>query len=381
MSKAHLNFYCLMKKVMLHISVMLVLFAVYFAAHWAVYISLVKFLGISNLTIKNILAWSLVFLAISFFVATLLAHLSDNMFTRGYYLLSGFWLGLLVSLLLFFVLTWAIAAIGFWTGTLPNQKLLAVLAICAAVLYSFYGVYNAFAAKITSLDVAIDGLPQQWVGKKIVQISDVHLGHIYSAAYFSSVVEKINALQPEVVVITGDLFDGTDGKLDSFVSPINKINAPVFFITGNHETYLGIDKSYAAIAKTKITPLRDSLQTIKGLQFIGIDYPLRGESRDIAKIIPDMPNWDQFAPSILLIHEPLQTESAKKVGISLRLSGHTHKGQLFPFGFVTSLIFGKYDYGFVREGSFASYTSSGLGGWGPPMRTSKNSEIVQITLR
>jgi len=370
-----------MKKVMLHISVMLVLFAVYFAAHWAVYISLVKFLGISNLTIKNILAWSLVFLAISFFVATLLAHLSDNMFTRGYYLLSGFWLGLLVSLLLFFVLTWAIAAIGFWTGTLPNQKLLAVLAICAAVLYSFYGVYNAFAAKITSLDVAIDGLPQQWVGKKIVQISDVHLGHIYSAAYFSSVVEKINALQPEVVVITGDLFDGTDGKLDSFVSPINKINAPVFFITGNHETYLGIDKSYAAIAKTKITPLRDSLQTIKGLQFIGIDYPLRGESRDIAKIIPDMPNWDQFAPSILLIHEPLQTESAKKVGISLRLSGHTHKGQLFPFGFVTSLIFGKYDYGFVREGSFASYTSSGLGGWGPPMRTSKNSEIVQITLR
>jgi hypothetical protein len=360
---------------------MLVLFAAYFSAHWVVYISLMKFFGITSLVTKKFFFWSLAFLAVSFFVATLLAHLNDNVFTRGYYLISGFWLGLLVNLLLFFALVWGIMVVSNWLHIIPMEKLLGILAIVAAVLYSTYGVFNAFTPKITSLDVAIDRLPKEWVSKKIVQISDVHLGHIYSAEYFSLIVEKINTLQPEVVVITGDLFDGTDGKLDSFVAPINKINAPVFFVTGNHETYLGLDEAYAAIAKTKIVPLRDSLQTINGLQFIGIDYPLSGSSRDIAKIIPAMPNWDQFAPSVLLIHEPLQTESAEKVGISLRLSGHTHKGQLFPFGLITSIIFGEYNYGFVREGSFASYTSSGLGGWGPPMRTSKNSEIVEITLR
>jgi hypothetical protein len=370
-----------MKKIMLHLSVMLILLAAYLAAHWAVYFSLVKFFAITSLASKNILLWGVVFLAISFFLATLLAHLNDNVFTRGYYLVSGFWLGLLVNLLLFFALTWAIVLVGSWMGSMPSQKLLASLAVYLAIAYSIYGVWNAFAPKITSLEVAIDGLPKEWVGKKIVQISDVHLGHIYSADNFSSVVKKINALEPEVVVITGDLFDGTDGKLDSFVAPLNQINAPAFVITGNHETYLGVDKSYATIAKTKLIPLRDSLQKINGLQFIGIDYPLRGDNRDIAKIIPAMPNWDQFAPSVLLIHEPLQTESAEKLGISLRLSGHTHKGQLFPFGLVTALIFGKYDYGFEREGSFASYTSSGLGGWGPPMRTSKKSEIVEIKLK
>jgi predicted MPP superfamily phosphohydrolase len=370
-----------MKKYMLFAFVFLIIILAYVAFHWAVYFSAVKFFEINSIAIKNVLLWGMVFLGASFFLSTFLAHASDTVFSRGYYFLSGFWIGLLVNLFLFFAVVWGILWIGSWTRSSTDAKALAILAIIAAILYSVYGVYNALHPKITSIDVAIDQLPKQWVGKKIVQISDVHLGHIYRAPYMLSVVEKINALNPEIVVITGDLFDGTDGSLDSFLSPINKINAKVFFITGNHETYLGTEKIYESIAKTKIIPLRDSLQNVDGLQFIGIDYPLRGDNRDISKIIPAMPGWDQFAPSVLLIHEPVQTENAKKVGISLQLSGHTHKGQLFPFGFITSLVFKGYDYGFRREGSFAIYTSSGLGGWGPPMRTEKGSEIVEIKLR
>ena len=370
-----------MKKYMLFTLALIAIVSSFVAAHWVVYITLLKFLGITNLVAKNILLWSLVFLGASFLLSTLLAHLKDNELTRGYYFFSGLWAGLLVNLLLFFALAWGIVLVSSWMHIFPKEKILAILALFLAIGYSLYGVWNTFHPKITSIDVAIDSLPKEWIGKKIVQISDIHLGHVYRGEYMLSVVEKINALNPEIVVITGDLFDGTDGNLDSFLAPINKINAPVFFITGNHETYLGLDEVYAAIAKTKIIPLRDSLQTVNGLQFIGIDYPLRGKNRDIAKIIPAMPGWDQFAPSILLIHEPLQIESAKKVGISLQLSGHTHKGQLFPFGFITSLIFKGYDYGFKREGSFAIYTSSGLGGWGPPMRTENGSEIVEIKLR
>lgn len=370
-----------MKKIMLHVIIMLIILISYLAAHWAVYFALVKFFSITNPVVKNVMVGSLIFLGVSFFFSTFLAHWNDNIFFRGYYLFSGFWIGLLVNLLLFFALSSLILLIGSWLNTVPNGKTLAILAIVTAFAYSIYGVTNAFNPKITSLDVAIDRLPSVWVGKKIIQISDVHLGHVYNANYMLKVVEKINALNPEVVVITGDLFDGTDGSIDSFLAPINMIDAPVFFVTGNHETYLGVDKSYQAIAKTKIIPLRDSLQTVNGLQFIGMDYPLRGSNRDVAKIIPAMVNWDQFTPSVLLIHEPVQIESAKLASISLQLSGHTHKGQLFPFGFVTSLVYGKYDYGFKREGSFASYTSSGLGGWGPPMRTEKSSEIVEITLR
>ncbi len=370
-----------MQKIILFTFVFIGLLFSFLAAHWLVYIFAIKFFNITSLLIRNILIWSLVFLGMSFFISTFLSHVADNIFTRGYYLVSGFWIGLLINLLLFFALVWMISIIPQLKNILPNQYILPSVAIFAAIIYSVYGVWNAFSPKVISIDVAIDNLPREWVGKKIVQISDVHLGHVYRENYLADVVAKINNLNPEVVVITGDLFDGTDGSIDSFLSILNNIKVPVFFVTGNHETYLGLDKVYTAIAKTKIMPLRDKLQNMNGLQFIGIDYPLRGDDRDISKIIPKMAGWDDFAPSILLIHEPLQIKNAKKVGISLQLSGHTHKGQLFPFGFVTTLVFGGYDYGFFREGSFAIYTSSGLGGWGPPMRTQNHSEIVQITLR
>lgn len=369
-----------MKKVMLFAVVFISILASYVLAHALMYFSWVRFFGITNATTKHVLLWSLVFLGASYLISAFLAHVADNVFSRGFYLFAGFWMGLIVNLVLFFALAWLFVWVGSLMHFASHEKLLAILAILASLVYSVYGVWNAFTPRVTSINVAIDDLPKQWVGKKIVQISDVHLGHVYREDHIARVVEKINAMNPEVVVITGDLFDGTDGNMDSFLAPLNKINAPVFFVTGNHETYLGLDKSYAAIAKTKLIPLRDSLRMVSGLQFIGIDYPLRGKDRDIAKIIPAMKGYDQFAPSVLLIHEPLQIESAKKVGISLQLSGHTHVGQLFPFGFITSLVFGGYDYGFKRDGSFAIFTSSGLGGWGPPMRTEKKSEIVEIIL-
>jgi predicted MPP superfamily phosphohydrolase len=121
--------------------------------------------------------------------------------------------------------------------------------------------------------------------------------------------------------------------------------------------------------------------TINGLQIIGIDYSGDIFSKNIAEIIKNLPGFDIKKPSILLWHAPTQIEAAKNAGISLQLSGHTHKGQLFPLGFITSLIYKGYDYGYKKEGSYSIYTSSGLGGWGPPMRTEKTSEIVEITLR
>jgi predicted MPP superfamily phosphohydrolase len=365
---------------MLFVAIFLGLLSSFVLGHLAIYFCLIKFFSITSLALKNVLILSLIFLSLSFFASTLLSHVRDNAFSRGYYLLSGFWIGLLVNLLLFFGIAWLIVFLSAWLGINPANRILGISAIIAAVIFSAYGVWNAFTPKITSVDVTIKNLPSAWVGKKIVQLSDVHLGHVYREDFITKVVEEINGIKPEVVVITGDLFDGTDGNLDSFLAPLNEINAPVYFAMGNHETYLGLDMVYAAIAKTEIQPLHDNSVEINGLQFIGIDYPLRGSARDISKIIPAMSTWKAESPSVLLIHEPLQIPAAKKLGISLQLSGHTHRGQLFPFGLITSLIFGKFDHGLNVDGDFSIYTSSGLGGWGPAMRTENRSEIVEITL-
>jgi predicted MPP superfamily phosphohydrolase len=266
---------------------------------------------------------------------------------------------------------------------IANQKIIGGVAILASILYLIYGIWNAFTPMVTKINVSIGNLPDAWKGKKIVQISDVHLGHIFNASFMKDAAQKINALGPDIVVITGDLFDGTDGSLDSFTDSLNSINAPdgIYYVTGNHETYLGVEKVEAVLSKTKITMLQDEMRNVNGLQIVGINYPERMQSKNIGEIIKNMNGFDSKKPSILLWHAPTQIENAKNAGISLQLSGHTHKGQLFPFRFITALVYKGYDYGYKKEGSFSIYTSSGLGGWGPPMRTEKRSEIVEITLK
>ena len=355
----------------------------YVAFHAFVYFSILHFFGITSVILKIILMIAFVFLAVSFFISTFLSHFQDNSFTRVYYFFAGSWIGFLTNLVLFFTLAWLVIFASSKVHIIANQKIIGAITILAAVLYLIYGIWNAFNPMVTKINVSVDNLPDFWKGKKIVQISDVHLGHIFNESFMKDASQKINALEPDIVVITGDLFDGTDGNLDIFIDSLDDINAPngIYYVTGNHETYLGVEKVKAVLVKTKIAMLQDEMRDLKGLQIIGINYPDRTESKNIEEIIKKMNGFDSKKPSILLWHAPTQIKNAKNAGISLQLSGHTHKGQLFPFGLITSLVYKGYDYGYKKEGSFSIYTSSGLGGWGPPMRTEKRSEIVEITLR
>jgi predicted MPP superfamily phosphohydrolase len=284
--------------------------------------------------------------------------------------------------MIFFVLAWVVVGAASAMNISANQKMIGVLAIAGSLIFTAYGIWNAFTPVVAKLDASIENLPQNWKGKKVVQISDVHLGHIYSPDYMDKIAEKINYLHPDMILITGDLFDGTDGNLDIFLPSLKKLNAPqgVFYITGNHETYLGVEKVKATLEKTSIVFLDDAMKNVEDLQIVGVSYPERMESKNISETIKSMPEIDSKKPSILLWHSPTQIESAKNLGISFQLSGHTHKGQIFPYGFITSLIYHGYDFGYKKEGIFSIYTSSGLGTWGPPMRTEKRSEIVEITL-
>lgn len=355
----------------------------YIAFHAIAYFSLVKFFAISSVSLKIAIFLSLVFLAILFFVSVFLSHWKENFLTRELYFFSGVWIGFLINLVIFFALTWLIVFANSYLKFQIDLKMHAIIMIIAAIAVSVYGIWNAFSPAVKKINVQIEGLSEEWKGKKIVQISDLHLGHVYNGKYLWEIIEKINSLDPDLVLITGDFFDGTDGSLDSFIEPLKNISAKegIFYVTGNHETYLGKEKVLKALLKTKIIALQDRMQTISGLQIIGIDYPERMDSKDLEKIINGISGFDPQKPSILLWHAPTQVENAKNAGISLMLSGHTHKGQLFPFGFITSLVFKGYDYGYKKDGNFSIYTTSGLGTWGPPMRTQKSSEIVEITLQ
>jgi hypothetical protein len=178
----------------------------------------------------------------------------------------------------------------------------------------------------------------------------------------------VDAEKPDLVVITGDLFDGADGKLEEFVAPLNALRAPlgIYFVTGNHETYLGVQRAYVALRTTPVRILADEAVILDGLQVIGISYPERGQSKNLARAIADLRGLDPALPSILLYHSPTHIAEAKAAGISLQLSGHAHHGQIFPIQFISRLVYGRYYHGLHVEGDYTLYASSGAGTWGPP---------------
>lgn len=255
--------------------------------------------------------------------------------------------------------------------------------IFLSLFYSFWGVWNALHPKIKNVTVAIPNLPSSWKGKKIVQLSDVHLGMIHGQNFMDQVVSQVNSVKPQMVVITGDLFDGMDGQLDSLVAPLDRINAPqgVFFVTGNHETYLGLDEVFATLQNTSVKHLQDEVIDISGLKLIGIDYPSRGEQKKVTDVLEKLKPDYLNQPNILLYHSPTDIDQIKNQGINLELCGHTHRGQLFPFRYVTSLIYHGYDYGLFPMDNYTLYTTNGVGTWGPLMRTGNTPEIVVITLQ
>lgn len=351
--------------------------------HYFFYFSLIRFFSIINPLSKNILLAVIAFGGVSFILALILARWWENFFIRAFYFISGFWLGLLGNLIMAAVVVWLIVLMAQFAGSNANKAAFGAIFFALTLIYSLYGVVNAFNPRIKNISVSIPNLHEQWKNKKIVQLSDIHLGLVYQESFMRDIVGKVNSANPEMVVITGDYFDGMGDDLNSLSKPLNDIQAEkgVFFVTGNHETYLGAEKVFTALEKTKVKILRDEVVDVDGLKLIGINYPGRGENKDVPAMIQSLEKYFSGKPNILLYHSPVYLDQFKKSGVNLQLSGHTHKGQIFPVGYITKLVYKGYDYGLHQIGDFTIYTTNGIGTWGPAIRTGNTPEIVVITLK
>ncbi len=360
-----------------------ILVSILFGGHLFLYVSLVKFLAISSISVKMWLGGGLLFLSLSFIGSSFLAHYSEGILARIIYTIFSFWLGMGWNLTMALVVSWLIVGVTKITGQDFDYKYLVVFSIVFMVVLSAWGAWNAYNPKIKNVTVKIKNLPPAWKNKKVIQLSDVHLGHIYGKRFLNKIIKQVNVQKPDIIFITGDLFDGMEGELGGLVSPLGHIQAPggIYFITGNHETYLGVDKSIEAIKDTPIKFLDNEMVDIDGMQILGVSYPERGDKKSFSQKVAEVKNFNNQSPSILLYHNPDIAKEAKALGINLQLAGHTHRGQIFPFQLITYLINGRYHNGLTQEGDFNIYTSSGTGTWGPMMRTSGRSEIVVINFK
>ena len=246
-------------------------------------------------------------------------------------------------------------------------------------LASLYGLANAASIQITRYTVALPNLPGQWQGKTGVLVSDIHLGNIRGAAFARRIVARVKALQPEIVFIGGDLFDGARVDLDACVEPWGTITAPAgtFFVTGNHDEFSDSSKIMDALKKAGVHVLDNEKVTVDGLQIVGVHDGVARDDREFREIL-NRAQVDGNHASVLLNHQPSHLAIPAEAGISLQLSGHTHRGQFWPWSHLVARVYGPFAYGLNRFTTLQVITSSGVGTWGPPMRVGTRSEIVLI---
>ena len=267
-----------------------------------------------------------------------------------------------------------------------EREALAVVALVAPMLC--LGFLTARGkARIERIRVPIQGLGPAFEGLKIAQISDVHIGETLGRRFLERVVAQVNALDADLIAITGDLIDGSVAQLRDEVASLADLKAKrgVFYVTGNHEYYHGGPAWEAELRRLGHTVLHNEHRVLQAggdsLVVAGITDHDGGHFGPSHESRPDLAlkGAPEEVPRVLLAHQPRSARLLQGLRVDLQLSGHTHGGQMFPFMFLVRLqqpvIAGLRTVFGVRV-----YTSRGTGYWGPPFRLGPRPEITELTL-
>ncbi len=381
-------------------------------AHAVVYEALIT---ITSLLWPSLLSWHVIVtlriiflvLTLSFTTMTFLSFYSRNILTKIAYRVSAVWTGFLMY---FFFAAFAYGALIFFNNSFLERGSIVGLPLhshafifskigfmlfVVALAVGVYGVIHAGRTVVTKVSVKLLNLPQSWKGKKAVWVSDLHLGHVRGPKFLEKTVKKIQELKPDLVFIGGDLFDGVKIDENAAIAPLRDLCAPttglrtphvisdgVYFVMGNHEEFSEIGALRCLNAVKNIPGLRvleDEVVVVDGMAIAGVDHAHTDTAEKFSKVLSRLaPHFSGTSPrpSILLKHEPKDLDVAVKAGMSLQISGHTHRGQVWPATWLAWLVFPGYNYGLHERGKMQVYTSSGVGTWGPPLRVGTKSEIV-----
>ncbi len=345
------------------------------ACHWLGYELLLLFFP-ALYPYHILLAVIMLLLSFAFLLFTLLTHNYQSFLLNWGNVLAGIWIVWGLYFLMASALTLVLCALGLLALTTAGH-----LSIIVSLTLVVYGAVNARVIRIKHLTVNLPNLPDFWKGKTAVMVSDLHLGQILKNGFAKKIIKITNSLNPEIVFIPGDFYDGARSDFQGLANEFKKIKAPlgIYFCSGNHEMFAGYGICEQAIRNAGIKILEDQKVEIEGLQVLGLAY--KQETDETVKTRLLKTGLANNKPSILLKHVPSHLSVAEQSGVSLQLSGHTHLGQIWPGRYVTRKIFKGYDYGLKALGDLQVLTSSGVGTWGPALRIFTESEIIKITFQ
>ena len=302
--------------------------------------------------------------------------------------LGAIWMGIFFYLLHLFGLS-DLVLLGLGVDRASHGATQAVAVSLATGALVLGGTLSmATGPRVRRVQVALERWPRALHGFRIVQISDLHLSLTAGRRFAEKITRLCNGLEPDLIAVTGDLVDGGVRELSEAVMPLAELQARhgVFFVTGNHEHYAGAGKWARKVTELGMQVLRNRHVTIgqgqTAFHLAGTNDRTSGQHRTSSG--EDLPGALEGIrpglPVVLLAHNPKSFEDASARGVDLQLSGHTHGGQLWPFGLLVRLQT-RFVAGLYREGRSQLYVSRGTGYWGPPMRVCAPAEITEVIIK
>jgi predicted MPP superfamily phosphohydrolase len=324
-----------------------------------------------------------VFLAVSYILARFLDRADWSALAVPLEFLGAAWMG--IVFLAFCALLLVDVVTGFGAFFRGGTSALRGWALVAAGVLALVALIQGLRPPVVrEYEVRLSGLPRELDGTKLVLLSDMHLGALIGRKWLAARVERVRELDPDLVVLCGDILEGDSRREGDLASQLRGFGAPLgtFAVTGNHEYYAGVEKSVRLLEGAGLTVLRDRWVEVRpGLVLAGVDdltarRQFRVDGDPVARALGGRPK----GATVFLSHSPWKAEEAARLGAGLMLSGHTHDGQIWPFGYVAGLRYpllaGRYEVD-----DMPVIVCRGTGTWGPRMRLWLPGEILKITLR
>ena len=293
------------------------------------------------------------------------------------------WVGI-VFLLFSALLTVDVVTLGGWVLHEQAPAIRGWAAVIAGLLSLVGLVQGIRPAVVTDCEVELAGLPPARDGTVLLHLSDLHLGNLLGRRWLADLIQRVNRIKPDIIVIAGDLVDGNVGRVEPLQDLLKELRPPlgVWAVTGNHDYYAGVDRCVRLMEGAGFRVLRDShKEVVSGIVMAGVDDLTVRQGLETANQAMNSTLANRPAGATILIsHSPVQAEKAAATGTGLMLSGHTHKGQLWPFNYLVRmrypLLAGRY-----QIDGMTVIVCRGTGTWGPRMRLWQPGEMVRIKLR
>jgi hypothetical protein len=335
------------------------------------------------------------FLALSYIAGRVLERYSICVTSDYLIWIGSFWLGIMLYLFMGVLLCDILRLANWIAGVIPvpsdlytKVKQFAAMAVAGtAVITILAGFYNTLHPRINTIAIDVPKAAGGRTSLDMALVTDIHLGTIISNSRLQKMVDMVNVIRPDVVLLAGDIVDEDlapiiQNNLGDLLRTIRS-KYGTYAVTGNHEYIGGVEQACRYLAENGVTVLRDRAVLIDNSFYL-----VGREDRSIGQFVGKrrmplesiMKQVDRALPVIMMDHQPFGLSEAARHSVDLQLSGHTHHGQLWPFNYITRLIY-EVSRGLSQIGGTNIYVSCGYGTWGPPARVGTIPEVVHIQLR